>query len=153
MRFVRCLIVALMIIPAAGCGQRSPLVPVTGVVLLGTHPVEGASVTFLSDVAGALPAAGTTDADGRFRLKTYLRSTKKDHDGAAVGAYRVVIAKLSWPNLGGTPSGGTPSGKARVSTVPTPKNDLPERYNSDSTSGFVAEVRSGSVNDFTFVIE
>jgi hypothetical protein len=149
MRFVRrFFVVAILIIPAQGCGQRPPLVPVGGVVLIGTNPVEGASVSFLSDVAGALPATGTTDAAGRFRLKTYWRSAKREIDGAATGAYRVVISKLTWPDLGGA----SPA-ESRALKVPAPMNDLPERYNSAATSGLLAEVRSGSVNDFTFVLE
>ena len=138
----------VLLITAGGCGQRPPLVPVTGVVVMGTTAVEGAAVSFLSDASGGLPATGTTDAAGRFRLKTYWRSTKKECDGAATGEYRVVISRLTWPDLG-----GGSSEKSRVLKVPEPINDLPERYNSTSTSGLVAEVGSDSKNDFTFVLE
>lgn len=141
-------VVTVLVMTAGGCGQRPPLVPVAGVVVHGTAPVPGASVCFLSDVPGGLPAAGKTDAAGRFHLKTYWRPSKKELDGAAVGAYRVIISRHSWPDPGDTLDRAT-----KVLKMPVPSNDLPERFNSESTSGLVADVRSGSANDFTFVLE
>ena len=146
---VRCLlIVVLMITAGAGCGHRLPLVPVTGVVVIGTKPVAGAEVSFLSEAPGERPAVGRTDAAGRFDLKTYWPASKKELVGASPGLYRVVISQLSWPNLI-----EKPPGESRVLKPPVPTNNLPERYSKASTSGLSAEVRQGEVNDFTFTLE
>ncbi len=144
----RLLCVAVLIIAACGCWQRLPLVPVTGVVVSGTTAVEGAEVVFLSDKPGNPPAAGKTDAAGRFRLKTYWHARKKELDGASPGAYRVVVSKVSWP-----PLGNSMSGEPKSLNPPAATNVLAERYRSANTSGLSAEVRHGEVNDFTFTLE
>lgn len=54
-----------------GCGPSRPTtVPVSGTVLLDGEPVESAAVIF-SSVEGGRPATGITDAQGRFRLRTF----------------------------------------------------------------------------------
>jgi hypothetical protein len=144
----RLLCVVVLIIAVCGCGQRLPLVPVTGVIVSGTTAVEGAQVVFLNDAPGKLPATGMTDAAGRFRLQTYWHAQKKELDGASPGAYRVVVSKVSWP-----PLGNSTSRDARTLTPPTPTNSLAKRYADAGTSGLSAEVRHGAVNDFTFTLE
>jgi hypothetical protein len=64
-------------------------VPVRGKVLLDDIPVEGATVTLIPMEQGR-PAAGLTDADGVFRLKTFSRD-----DGALPGTYRIVVTKTN----------------------------------------------------------
>lgn len=145
---VRYLLIVVLTILGVGCGQRLPLVPVTGVVVIGTLPVAGAEVSFLSEAPGERPAVGRTDAAGRFRLKTYWPASKKELDGASPGLYRVVVSQLLWPNL----IEKLP-GESRVLKSPVPTNNLPERYSKASTSGLSAEVRQGEVNDFTFTLE
>lgn len=143
-----CSFVAMLIVLAGGCGQRVPLVPVTGVVVVGTVPVEGAEVTFLNDAPGQPPASATTDGAGRFRMKTYWPSKKQEVDGASPGTYRVVVSKVSWPQLGTSTSRDLKS-----LNPPAATNVLPERYRNANTSGLSAEVRQGEANDFTFTLE
>lgn len=144
----RLLLIGMLIIAACGCGQRPPLVPVTGVIVCGTTATEGAEVVFLSDSPGKPPAVGKTDAAGRFRLKTYWHSRKKELDGAPPGAYRVVVSKLSWPDLA-----NLTSRDAKTLTPPAATNSLPKRYSDAGTSGLSAEVRPDAANDFTFTLE
>lgn len=142
------LFIGMLIIAACGCGKRPSLVPVTGVIISGTTAVEGAEVVFLSDSPGKLPAAGKTDAAGRFRLKTYWHSRKKELDGASPGAYRIVVSKLSWPALA-----NSTSRDAKALNPPAATNSLPKQYSDAGTSGLSAEVLPGTVNDFTFTLE
>lgn len=141
-------LVVMLFASAVGCGQRAPLVPVTGVVVSGTTAVEGAQVVFLSDTPGKLPATGMTDAAGRFRLQTYWHARKRELDGASPGGYHVVVSKISWP-----PLGNSTSRDAKTLNPPAATNSLPKRYADADTSGLSAEVRQGGVNDFTFTLE
>jgi hypothetical protein len=55
-------------------------------VTLDGQPVEGATVTFMTD-DGKQSAAGSTDAAGKFSLST------NGKDGAPPGTYKVVVVK------------------------------------------------------------
>ncbi|MDB5308321.1 MAG: hypothetical protein JWO38_2523 [Gemmataceae bacterium] len=70
----------------AGCG--SGLTPVSGVVKLDGAPVEGATVTFVTE-DGKQSATGFTDASGNFTLTTDAKA------GARAGHYKVVVVKNS----------------------------------------------------------
>jgi hypothetical protein len=71
---------------AASCGRGGP-VPVRGRVLIDDIPVADATV-MLMPIEGGHPAAGLTDASGRFRLTTFNRD-----DGALPGRYKIVVTK------------------------------------------------------------
>lgn len=82
----------------AGCGETKPygVVPVSGRVTLDGKPLADARVTFFPQRASetntsesAPEAMGTTDADGRYQLKSVF-----DDEGAAPGRSRVVISTL-----------------------------------------------------------
>lgn len=76
-----------------GCGgsDRPGLAPASGIVRLNGEPVKGASVTFIP-VKGGRPGAGTTDATGRYTIKTY-----EDATGGIVGEHKVSVTKISGP--------------------------------------------------------
>ncbi|MCI0463472.1 MAG: carboxypeptidase-like regulatory domain-containing protein [Gemmataceae bacterium] len=82
---------------ATSCGKKPyhavPTYPVSGVVYFQGKPAGGALVRLVPadslDDPGALTAQGQADADGRFRLSTYVKD-----DGAPAGTYKVTI---SWP--------------------------------------------------------
>jgi hypothetical protein len=61
-------------------------VPVEGVVLLDGKPVEGATVTFISD-DGKNSFSGSTDATGHFDLQS------GEKHGAFPGDYKVTVVK------------------------------------------------------------
>ena len=79
-----------------GCGpkgDRVPLFPASGQVLVGDQPASGAEIRFIdvrnpSDFDAPRPFA-TADAEGKFQLGTY-----DPGDGAPAGSYNVM---LIWP--------------------------------------------------------
>lgn len=115
----------------SGCGSDKPdTIPVTGEVLYNSQPVEGASVVFVSE---GPPATGTTDAQGKFTLRTFT-----DDDGAIAGAHRVTITKnVSEPSTPENP-------------YPVSKNMLPAKYARPESSQLTAEVGKGNENMFQF---
>lgn len=77
-------------IVSAGCGSKVKLVPAEGVLKIGGKPAANIAVQFLPDVtqgAKGPTSYGTTDAEGRFRLKTY-----DGQDGAVPGPHTVILA-------------------------------------------------------------
>src|SRR5215831_14904763 len=69
---------------STGCGAKC--VPVEGVVNFDGHPVEGATVTFIT-ADGKQSASGLTDASGHFSLST------ANQPGALPGEYKIVVVK------------------------------------------------------------
>jgi hypothetical protein len=79
-----------------GCAKKGsdlPTVTVTGKVTLDGAPLEGATVSFASKVPDAKPANGVTDAQGNYRLQTFLGGTSQT-DGALPGEYIVMVQKF-----------------------------------------------------------
>jgi hypothetical protein len=78
-----------------GCRRGPPVVYVEGVVTMNGEPIEGANVGFTPvGKPGAMPAAGFTDARGKFVLSTH---TAKFGGGATVGDYVVIVSKTIIP--------------------------------------------------------
>lgn len=118
----------------AGCGtRRPPVVPVNGEVLLAGKPVEAAFVTFLPK--GGRPAAGYTDAAGRFTIRTWSEA-----DGTIAGEHVVCVAKQ------------VPDAKVGSSYLGV-RNVLPSRYASPATSPLRATVTPEGTNEFRFDLE
>lgn len=82
---MRKLLVAFLILIAAGCRNDSGTVPVAGVLKLDGQPLKEASIHFVPQGSGR-DATGTTDANGKFTMSTY-----EPRDGALPGSYKVVI--------------------------------------------------------------
>ena len=120
------LFMMLLVATAAGCGPSRPaLLPAEGVVTLDGKPLAEASVIF-QPTAGGRPAAGVTDAEGRFKLGTF-----SPRDGAVPGAHVVTVARSE---------GTSPSDTRWIS---------PKVYSLADQSGLSATVASGSTK-FTF---
>jgi hypothetical protein len=120
----------LFLAAAAGCGGGGP-VPVRGTVKLDDKPLAGATVLFIAQDAGGRDAAGTTDADGVFRLTTF-----RDGDGALPGKYKVVV-QLPAATRGGE-AAGTQTQAQQGSTAPqaaqgSPPSVLPRFSQPDQT--------------------
>src|SRR5688572_7087832 len=78
----------------AGCSSgpdRPETFSVTGKVTYNDKPVDGATVTFVSDNSPHA-AVGITDAAGQYTLMTFVKD-----DGAVPGNYRVKIVKVDDP--------------------------------------------------------
>ena len=74
-------------VTAVGCGDG--LVDVQATVTLDGEPLDGASISLVSDDAPKNRSAyGTTDAGGRVTFSTFAAN-----DGVIPGAYKVVVTK------------------------------------------------------------
>lgn len=137
---------------ASGCSQQvndrwAKSRPAThkagGLVLFKSAPVAGAALFFIGRAEGRqtdLAAVAQTDAQGRFRLRTF-----KSGDGAVAGQHVVLIQKVT-------------------TQFEKPKNDfdapavietshLPDRYRSPETSPLRAHVTREGPNEFRFELE
>jgi hypothetical protein len=154
-------VVTLISVVLSGCGGSNfpKTYKVNGTVVQGGKPVDGALVTFLS-TEGGKSAIGSTNAKGEFKLSTFGPS-----DGALPGSYKVTITKTSGPPPAASPAlqpGVIASGDIAADYAPpssnvgaassggTPKNALPAKYASDSTSGLIATVMENDNNKFDF---
>lgn len=85
------LAIVVMTVVVVGCQRGPDVVYVEGVVRMDGEPLEGASVAFTPvESKGELPAAGFTDADGRFVLSA--RGGRLGR-GTTVGDYIVIVKK------------------------------------------------------------
>lgn len=118
------LLIALLVV-FVGCDRGLRLGPAEGTVTLDGKPVADAGMIF-TPVDGGPPGTGSTDAQGRFKLRTV------NSDGAKVGEHRVTITKQETRGLG--PFGPTsPEGIKVIWHVP-------QKYSNPETSGLTATV-------------
>jgi hypothetical protein len=126
---------------AAGCGGPSypETYPVTGVVTLKGKPLEGADVQLvpLGNDTSVRSAGGTTDAEGKFSVKTYF-DPQHHAEGAMKGEYAVTVSKLEAREM---PAGMEPAkAMAQMMKQGPPKNLVPKKYQTPPTSGFKVSV-------------
>lgn len=119
---------SILVVSLAGCVDNSGLAPVTGVITLDGKPLEKAGVMFHPD-AGGVPAAGETDADGKFTL-----STRVPGDGASIGNNVMTVAKAGHANPGAAVEEGE---------IVAMKLLTPLKYGNPKTSGLTIEVKRG----------
>jgi hypothetical protein len=123
------LLVALLL-PACGKSDRKPVYPVSGQVLLNDKPLKGVVVAFhpvdKAKFERERPNADT-DADGRFRLSTYLKD-----DGAPEGDYKVTFFYQIAPEDTGSDQ--------------TTPNLLPAQYGDPEKSGVTVTVKGGPID-------
>lgn len=92
-----------VVLTAAGCGTATPALEVAGVtgqVLLDGKPAQHAVVTFIPiDGAPGSGAAATTDAEGRYVLRSVQRTSGltgqgvRAVDGVPPGRYKVMVSR------------------------------------------------------------
>jgi len=103
-----CLAAAVLLsLSVAGCGTASgaPKGQVRGKIIAGGQPVTAGEVTFapLEAALEAAPATGAVQPDG-----TFVLSTRKDGDGAAIGKHQVLYSappdeQAEWDGYGAEP--------------------------------------------------
>lgn len=127
-----CLLLALAVV--AGCRDSNyDLVRVSGIVTLDGAPLEGAAVKF-QPRGGGIMSYATTDAEGRYELRTM-----DDQPGAMVATHVVSIYKSS--------------GNVDLTTEeaqPAVRQLIPERYNHRSELEY--EVKSGDRKSADFAL-
>jgi len=134
------LLLASATILLAGCG--SGLVQVEGTVSLDGAPLDGAKVSFIPAGDG-IPASGTTDAAGAFRL-----AVGSGQPGARPGRYQVAVTKVKVTVVDAAKARrieaerrteveieGDPDGLVQVI-----EHVVPRRYGDPATSGLEADV-------------
>jgi hypothetical protein len=85
-------VIALVTLTFAGCGERLPVVPVSGTITLDGQPLAGASI-ITQPVATDSPnpgpgSTGATEEQGHFVLEVVQPAMK----GAIIGKHRVMIS-------------------------------------------------------------
>jgi len=148
---ITCLaILAVASLAASGCGAdspaRVPVFPVEGAIQFGGRPAANLIVQFhpsspkplttgSPDVASI---ATETDAEGRYRLSTYIAD-----DGAPAGDYVVTFRPGGLPDLDGG------DGLPRVGSV---EEEALTKYVDVDTSPFKATIKPGD-NRFDYDLE
>lgn len=144
-RYVIWMIFPLLVGLTPGCANKPdhPAVfPVTGQVLYGGKPVEGAAVSFVGD-GTARPAYGSTDAEGKFRLTTFDQG-----DGAIAGKHHVSVSRSV--NTADPADDGSMEAAEKRANQPrvAPKSAIPERYADWNRSDLDFTVSASGANDF-----
>lgn len=126
-------------VTAAGCNSGEKTYAVTGTVTYKNAPVEGAQITLTEAKDGAQLKSGsaTTDANGKFSVKSYF-APGDERKGAMPGLYKVTLQKI--PQSTGIVDPYKPGGM--------PKNELPGKYSSAITTPFEKEVTATGGNDW-----
>lgn len=135
----------------AGCGGsgRPDVVPAGGTVTYEGEPLANASVTFTP--ASGPPAVGTTDAQGKFTLRSGTQ------DGAVPGTHKVSVFAVdaqftppdNLPDPETDPEGyHTAVEEAMNENPPSSKLLIPQRYTRPVTSGLSFDITEGGENQF-----
>jgi hypothetical protein len=138
------LVCAILALSTVGCGSsgKLPLVKVSGEVLVGGKPADGALVVFHpteKDRERDVKPFGTTDAQGKFALTTY----EKD-DGATPGEYKVTIVWNKATGVAPKFSFGDDGTKSAGS------DRLGGRYGNPANTPLSKSVKKGEANEFKF---
>jgi len=142
-----------------GCGKNDARYSkIEGVITYNQQPVEGATVTFspVNYVDGAEPAAGRTDASGRYTLTS--SGAVSGGTGILPGEYSVVVKKTTAApdpddvafSAGKITYDELQARKAKSNRSPVITHLVPEKYGRSSTSGLKATVVSGKNPPFDF---
>ena len=162
------------LLSCCGCGKPGsdlPTVTVTGTVKLNGAPLEGATVTFASSDPEGKPANGITDAQGKFRLQTYLGGTTQA-DGALPGQYIVMVTKFesdsthtTQPTAEETAAQANKSqdaltnaqksgsGSGGIGGMGSAKLLTPAKYQTKESTDLQRTVESGKQNNFDFDLQ
>lgn len=142
------------------------VVPVTGTVTFQGQPVADATVVFFvnqGNLASGELSFGTTDAAGRFRLRTQVGRTEV-LDGVAAGEHRVTISKLIPPQgmteeayqqkLDAEKAAGESGVYGEQREVVPPRVELlAAQYSNANQTTLTASVKKGEKNDFEFQLQ
>lgn len=124
----------VLFLGATGCGSKDERAEVVGVVMLDGKPMPDALVEFCPDPEKGTHgpvAAGTSDAEGRFRLMSHDKL-----DGAVVGTHRVLVQDAR-----SIPQAVTDF--AKVKPPPVLPSRIPNLYASAASTPLRQEVKSG----------
>jgi hypothetical protein len=130
-------VLLLALAALAGCSDdRMKTGYVTGKLTYKGKPVPNGTVTFVPEARGVPSASGEIQPDGTYRLTTY-----KPHDGAVIGAHKIMIVAVQ-----------DTGGRLPEERAATPPLVVPEKYMRTATSGLSADVKEGE-NTFDFELK
>jgi hypothetical protein len=143
-----CLIVGLTsFVGCGGVADRPALIPVSGSVLLGGKPVEGATVNFMAPKAPRT-ASGVTDKDGKFTLSMF-----EPGDGTMAGENIITVLKIDPASMPAAPASNIPSNDpmalANMASQQQNKKDsgpkylVPQRYSDEKTTPLKENISPG----------
>ena len=116
----------------SGCAH-SGLYPVTVQIQDNGEPVDGVSITFVSDDGSDAYAIGFTDEQGVAKMFTF-----KQYDGVKPGTYHVRLSKYKAVPVSDTPI--DPANDASVPPPPDPVPLIPRKFLNIETSGLTLVV-------------
>jgi len=139
------LLSCMLVVTSVGCGRGTRVQFVEGLVTLDGEPVEKAVVLF-TPVDGGRAAAGTTDANGVYRLNPLAGPAG---GGTLAGEYRVAVRRTEYQDPGPMPDAS--DGKAYAAwqmrsmraARQEPTYITPRKYADAVTSGLKVIVRQG----------
>ncbi|MEQ1830122.1 MAG: hypothetical protein ABL921_29445 [Pirellula sp.] len=159
----------LSIVFVIGCGDNSLKVyPVSGTVTYKSKPLDNATINFI--IAGkegqptTIMGIGTTDANGKYTIKTHVDPTEMPLDGAVEGSHQVTIHKYMPPK--GMTEEDLAKSMARETKMmqeqgfvppefitPSRVPFLPPKYQNPQMSQLSAKVEKGGQNVFDFTLD
>lgn len=137
---------ASALLAVMGCGSVDsgdvlPTAPASGTLSYQGEPLAYHQVT-LFPAGSQRPAAGTSDADGKFVL-----GTNKPGDGAIPGSHQVSVVYV------GPPSSDPEAGINEFPTPPPPTVKIPEKYRDPRRSGITVEVPDNGLLDWQLELQ
>jgi len=120
--------------------EQAASVPAAGLITWKGQPLPGFRIT-LHPADGQRPAAGVSDAEGRFVL-----GTNSPNDGSVVGTHKVSVI---WEQPVDDGLGTAPADPA----AQKPPVDLPAKFASPETSGLSLEIPSGGSSTLQLTLQ
>lgn len=136
----------IVVLACAGCGEKTGVIPISGKVTYQGKPIANARVVF-TPKAGGRPADGNTNADGAYRLGTFMAG-----DGALPGEYSVTVSHTD-VDVTKPPSTEITDGSAyEPMKEDAAKSKIPAKYQSPTQSGLKAVVEASGPKVFDFAL-
>src|SRR5688500_13529121 len=146
-RFAMRTLLHIRLIALVGCnsGSRRPIKPVTVTLKYKGAPVEGATITFISDEPDAPAAFGKTDAQGVAKPRT-----PELGNGVILGTHKVLVNKEQIVNEKKAADQESAEYAPGITAVPQVKHLVPVKYNAPGTTPLTAEVTQSGPAEFSF---
>lgn len=139
MRAVFLLCCSLMVLPGVGCSDSpdiGPTVPVTGTLMIDSHPFIGATVSLVNPAAGTqVFAFGTSDDQGKFEIARLDGGL-----GVPPGEYAVIVSKWAMPD-------GSPIPEGKMAADVNAREVTPLQYRDVTTTPLHVRINAEGKND------